>query len=191
MSRFVRDRRVMTKSRYRFRLTLGIPLVVICFTLAAGFFPLGMIESTLGRYERPIDLKPFLTDLKVVALLIAFVATGIAVAISRHILEPVEQMIGGLRELRPDSESGELQTADDEITSLSNLYNQTFVPLKGYLRSADLFMQMNEGIISLNTDKTVAFLNAPVEKLLEIKREDYLGKSYTDLFPMGVFPSLK
>ena len=173
----------MTKTRYRFRLMLGIPLVVICFTLAAGFLPLGMIESTLGRYERPIDLKPLLTDLKLVALVIAFVAAGIALAIARYILEPVEQMIGGMRELRPASESGELQTDDDEITSLSNLYNQTFVPLKGYLRSADLFMQMNEGIISLNADKTVAFLNAPVEQLLEIKREDYLGKSYRDLFP--------
>ena len=173
----------MTKTRYRFRLMLGIPLVVICFTLAAGFLPLGMIESTLERYERPIELKPLLTNLKVVALIIAFVAAGIALAIARYILEPVEQMIGGMRELRPASQTGELQTADDEITSLSNLYNQTFIPLKGYLRSADLFMQMNEGIISLNADKSVAFLNAPVEKLLEIEREDYLGKSYRDLFP--------
>ncbi len=74
MSRFVRDRPVMTKSRYRFRLMLGIPLVVICFTLAAGFLPLGMIESTLGRYERPIELKPLLMNLKVVALFLAFVA---------------------------------------------------------------------------------------------------------------------
>ena len=173
----------MTKTRYRFRLMLGIPLVVICFTLAAGFLPLGMIESTLERYERPIELKPLLTNLKVVALIIAFVAAGIALAIARYILEPVEQMIGGMRELRPAGASDELQTSDDEITSLSNLYNQTFVPLKGYLRSADLFMQMSEGIVSLNADKTVAFLNAPVEQLLEIRREDYLGRSYTDLFP--------
>jgi nitrogen-specific signal transduction histidine kinase len=65
---------------------------------------------------------------------------------------------------------------------LSNLYNQTFVPLKGYLKSADLFMQMSEGIISLNSDRTVAFLNAPIEQLLDIKRETYLGKAYTELF---------
>ncbi len=67
------------------------------------------------------------------------------------------------------------------------------MPLKGYLKSADLFMQMSEGIISLNSDRTVAFLNAPVEQLLDIKREEYLGKTYTELFvgSTGNFQILK
>ena len=161
---------------------LGIPLVVICFTLAAGFLPLGMIEYMSGL-DRPVDMTALLNGLKVAVLLITLLATGVALAIARYIIGPIEQIIGEMRQLSPESDSAIPQTSDDEITSLSNLYNRTFVPLKGYLRSADLFMQMSEGIISVNADQTVAFLNAPVERLLSIEREEYLGRSYTDLFP--------
>ena len=161
---------------------LGIPLVVICFTLAAGFLPLGMIEYMTGE-DRPAEITSLLNNLKVAVLLITLVATGVALAISRYIIRPVEEMIGQIRQINPDRYDDDVQTADDEIASLANLYNRTFVPLKGYLRSADLFMQMSEGIISVNADHTVAFLNAPVEQLLAIDREEYLGKSYEDLFP--------
>ena len=172
---------------------LGIPLVVACFTLAAGFLPIGMIEAGIVRIDSPDDLRPLIMTLKVAVLLIALVASATALAISRYIVGPLEQMIGEIRDLRQDPASEDVLTADDEITSLSNLYNQTFVPLKGYLKSADLFMQMSEGIISLNSDRTVAFLNAPVEQLLDIKREEYLGKTYTELFvgSTGNFQILK
>ena len=161
---------------------LGIPLVVACFTLAAGFLPIGMIETGLVRIDGADSLKPMIINLKIAVLLIALVASATALAISRYIVGPLEQMIGEIRELRQDPASDDEQTADDEITSLSNLYNQTFVPLKGYLKSADLFMQMSEGIISLNSDRKVAFINSPVEQMLDIKREEYLGKEYTELF---------
>ena len=161
---------------------LGIPLVVACFTLAAGFLPIGMIEAGLVRVDGADDLKPLIITLKIAVLLIALVASATALAISRYIVGPLEQMIGEIRELRQDPASDDVPTADDEITSLSNLYNQTFVPLKGYLKSADLFMQMSEGIISLNSDRKVAFINSPVEQMLDIKREEYLGKVYTELF---------
>ena len=173
----------MTKSKYRFRLILAIPIVVACFTLAAGFLPLNLIESEIASLRGGEELAPLLVNLKIVALFIALIASGLAFAISRYIIAPVEEIIGGMRELNPNVSSQDTRMDDDEITSLSNLYNQTFVPLKGYLRSADLFMQMSEGIISLNADKTVAFLNSPVEQLLDVRRDDYRGKSYTELFP--------
>ena len=173
----------MTKSRYRFRLILGIPVVVACFTLAAGFLPLNILDSEIGLINGGEELAPLLINLKIAMLFIALVASGIAFAISRYIIAPVEEIIGTMRELNPNPSAEDMQMANDEITSLSNLYNQTFVPLKGYLRSADLFMQMSEGIISLNKDRSVAFLNSPIEELLDIRKEDYLGKSYIELFP--------
>ncbi len=172
----------MTKSRYRFRLILGIPVVVACFTLAAGFLPLNVLDSEIGRINGGEQLAPLLINLKIAALFIALLASAIAFAISRYIIAPVEEIIGRMRELNPTPSAEDTAMDDDEITSLSNLYNQTFVPLKGYLRSADLFMQMSEGIVSVNADRSVAFLNSPVEKLLDIRKEDYLGKSYTQLF---------
>src|SRR6266852_3882291 len=106
--------------KYRFRLVIGLPLVVICFTVAAGSFPNGMIDYNLTRVERPFDLKPLLLSLKITVLA---------------------------------------------------------------LTTADLFLQMTEGMVSLNADGKVAFLNAHMERLLGIQRLRYIGKHYADIFP--------
>ncbi len=81
---------------------LGIPLVVACFTLAAGFLPIGMIEAGIVRIDSPDDLRPLIMTLKVAVLLIALVASATALAISRYIVGPLEQMIGEIRDLRQD-----------------------------------------------------------------------------------------
>src|SRR5882724_5396252 len=172
--------------KYRFRLRIGLPLVVICFTLAAGLFPLGMLDYNLTRVDRPIELRSVILNLRVAVLAITFVATTLAVLISLHILRPVERIIKEMEDLaeKPGPEDNDDDGGKgDEIDRLSRLYNQTFVPMKGYLTTADLFLQMSEGIISLNADGKIAFLNAPIERLMGIERQQYAGRHYDELFP--------
>jgi PAS domain S-box-containing protein len=170
--------------QYRFRLTIGLPLVVICFTLAAGFLPIGMLDYSLSRVDRPIDLRPLILDLRIAVLLISLVASVLAVLISRHIVRPVERIIAEMEGFSgpPEREGSTDKSTDDEIDKLSKLYNQTFVPMKGYLTTSDLFLQMSEGIVSMNADGKIVFLNAPMERLLGIERQDYTGRHYSDLF---------
>src|SRR6267142_2668035 len=170
--------------KYRFRLRIGLPLVVICFTLAAGLFPLGMLDYNLTRVDRPIELRSVIVDLRVAVLAITVVATTLAVLISLHILRPVERMIKEMEDLadKPGGEDNGEGTGD-EIDRLSRLYNQTFVPMRSYLTTADLFLQMSEGIVSVNAEGKIAFLNAPVERLLGIERHAYMGSHYQSLFP--------
>ena len=154
--------------RYRFRLTIGLPLVVVCFTLAAGFLPLGMIAYSLGRVERPFDLRNLIFNLRITVLAIAAVAAVLSVMMSRYIVRPIEKIIQGMEEMaagkRNESNGGrqENRQTNDEIDRLSKLYKETFVPMKGYLTTADLFLQMSVGIVSLDADGKVAFLNAPL-----------------------------
>ena len=176
--------------KYRFRLVIGLPLVVICFTVAAGYFPIGMIDYYLTRVERPFELKPLLLSLKITVLVITLVATALAIMISMYIVRPVERIIQEMESLAGESENKgsngddqkEPQT-DDEIDRLSRLYKETFVPMKGYLTTADLFLQMTEGMVSLSADGKVVFLNAQIERLLGIQRQRYIGKHYADIFP--------
>src|SRR5947209_12819694 len=162
---------------YRLRLTVGLPLVVVCFTLAAGFLPLGMIAYSLGRVERPFDLRNLILNLRVTVLVIAIVATVLSVMVSRYIVGPIEKLIEEMEAVaaRNRNESNgdrqENRQTNDEIDRLSRLYKETFVPMKGYLTTADLFLQMSEGIVSLDHEGKVAFLNAPMERLLGISRE--------------------
>src|SRR5438552_3894377 len=135
--------------RYRFRLVIGLPLFVICFTLAAGFFPLGTLDSM----PLPVDVHSQILNLKVAVLFISVVAALLAVMISRYIVKPIEAIIKEMEELSGRPEPGtpgcDLRM-DDEIDRLSKLYQQTLVPMKGYLTTADLFLQMSEGIVILN-----------------------------------------
>src|SRR5215467_7338844 len=85
--------------RYRFRLTIGLPLVVICFTLAAGFLPVGMIDYNLGRVGRPFDLKNLLFNLKLTVLGITLVAAVLSVLMSGYIVRPIEKLIEEMEEL--------------------------------------------------------------------------------------------
>jgi PAS domain S-box-containing protein len=161
--------------RYRFRLKFALPIVVACFTLAAGLLPLGMIES---------EIRSQVGSLRMVVVLMAFAATALTVAITSYILEPVQRIIRELRTLSEERHVGAAASEDqNEIETLSSLYRQTLVPLKGYLTSADLFMQMSEGIIGLDRHSEIVLLNAPVEHLFGIKKEQYLGKKVADLFP--------
>src|SRR5437879_1608601 len=175
---------------YRFRLTIGLPLVVICFTLAAGFLPLGMIENSIAHLDRVFDLRNELFPLKIAVLAITAVAAVLSIMMSKYIVGPIERLSQQMEQLGPaetKEESGSggepKDRTNDEIDRLSKLYKETFVPMKGYLTTADLFLQMSEGIVSLNADGKVAFLNAPMERLLGISREKYIGKHYLDLFP--------
>jgi PAS domain S-box-containing protein len=177
--------------KYRFRLVIGLPIVVICFTVAAGYFPIGMIDYYLTRVERPFELRPLLLSLKITVLGITLVATALAIMISMYIVRPVERIIQEMENLAGEAgnktsngdDQKEEPRTDDEIDRLSRLYKETFVPMKGYLTTADLFLQMTEGMVSLNVDGKVAFLNAHMEKLLGIQRQRYIGKHYADIFP--------
>jgi PAS domain S-box-containing protein len=175
--------------RYRFRLTIGLPLVAICFTLAAGFLPLGLIDYNLGRVERPFDLRNLIFDLKIAVLGISIVAAVLSVMMSSYIVRPIERLMNEMEAIGASKRDGSGSDqpgdgkTDDEIDRLSKLYKETFVPMKGYLTTSDLFLRMSEGIVSLTADGKVAFLNAPMERLLGISSEKYIGKHYLDLFP--------
>ena len=173
---------------YRFRLTIGLPMVIVCFTLAAGFLPLGMIDYSIAHVERVFEVRNLVFHLKLVELVIAAAAAILSIMMARYIVRPIEKLTQEIENLGPVSAqaggaNGATSRTDDEIDRLSKLYKETFVPMKGYLTTADLFLQMSEGIVSLNADGKVAFLNAPIERLLGISREKYVGKHYLDLFP--------
>ncbi len=173
-----------SKGKYRFRLVLALPLVVVCFTLAAGFLPLGMFDVNLARTKSLEELRSLILNLKIVVLIITVMAACIAVSIALYIVRPLERMIGEMSEVAgtANDETNERQT-NDEIDRLAQLYNQTFVPMKGYLTTADLFLQMTVAIMSLDAEGKVVFLNDPVERLFAIERARYTGRPYEEIFP--------
>lgn len=179
------DRNMATPGRYNFRLLVGLPIVVICFTLAAGLFPLGFIQSNSSS---GIQLNPrfSLTDMRLIVVLVSALASVLAVMISLYIVRPVEDVIRGMEDLArrhgQTEANGGLETAN-EIDRLSKLYSKTIVPVRGYLDTADLLLQVSEGMIGLDASGKVTFMNASVERVLGVSRSQYTGKLYQELLP--------
>jgi PAS domain S-box-containing protein len=149
--------------------------------LAAGLLPLGMLPNA----QITPEVRSRIVDLKVVVLLITLVATTLAILIARYITIPVEAIIKEMEELNARQDPGDSvePRTSDEIDRLAKLYQRTFVPMKGYLTTADLFLQMTEGILSLNADGKIAFLNTPAERLFGVDRQRYAGRHYEELLP--------
>jgi two-component system sensor histidine kinase PilS (NtrC family) len=175
-----------TAKGYRFRLMLGLPVMVMCFTLAAGFLPLGFLTVTMRDVSHTSDLLAVLPNLRISVLLITLAATSLAFAIATYIVRPIEQITQEITELAAQQQLNiSSVNSSDEIQALSQIYTQAVTPLKGILNSTDLLMQMSEGIIGLNRSGQVLFINSHMESLLGIDRRAYVGRPYSDVFPNG------
>jgi PAS domain S-box-containing protein len=172
-----------TARSYRFRLMIALPVMVMCFTLAAGFFPLGILSGTLKDINPETDVSAVLQNLRIAVLFITLAATSLAIAIASYIVRPIEQITQEIAELTQHGmPSGD---TSNEIEALSRIYSQAVVPLRGLLNSSELLMQMSEGIVGLNRAGQIQILNSPVEILFGVSRQDYIGKYYSELFPNG------
>lgn len=177
-----------TPRGYRFRLMLGLPVMVLCFTLAAGFLSIGILKSAIHDVEIPADLASKLSgsvqNMQITVLLIALAATSLTVAIAAYIVRPIELIIRDITELAEQRDVSLLEgDTSNEIEALTRIYRQAVTPLKGMLSSSDLLMQMSEGVVGLNRAGQIQMINAPVEALFGIERRMYIGKHYSEIFP--------
>jgi PAS domain S-box-containing protein len=162
---------------------IALPVMVMCFTLAAGFLPLGILSSALKELPNAGELTPVIVNLRIAVLFITLAATSLAVAIASYIVRPIEQITQEIAELTHHGlPSGD---TSNEIEALSRIYSQAVVPLRGMLSSSELLMQMSEGVIGLNRGGQIQVLNNPVEVLFGVNREAYMGRSFMELFPNG------
>jgi len=81
-----------TAKAYRLRLVIGLPVMVLCFTLATGFLPIGMLRSTLKDISPSNELTGVFQNLQISVLLIALAATSLAAAIAYYIVRPIEHI---------------------------------------------------------------------------------------------------
>ena len=127
--------------RYKFRLVIALPLFVICFTLAAGFYPLGKLDAMPLSFE----VHSAILSLKVAVLFISVVAAMLAVMISRYIVKPIETIIKQMEELsvQPEREAaGEQRQAEPDpyVAFLARLHEVT---ADASLTAADIAVRLD------------------------------------------------
>lgn len=162
---------------------------------------LGFAEyQQLKKLKRPIHITHFIT-LAIVALLIIFSATWFGFYLARTITIPIQALAEGTHRIA----NGDLnftidKVADDEVGTLVNAFNKMTHDLRigkeelehsaRELRATNseaeqkrrymeiVLKNISAGVISLNANGLITTINKSAEKMLGIKSEKILYKSY-------------
>jgi two-component system nitrogen regulation sensor histidine kinase NtrY len=146
----------------------------------------------LKMLRRPIRLSHFIT-LAIVALLIIFGATWLGFYLAKTITTPIQALAEGTHRITDGDLNFTIdQIADDEVGTLVDAFNKMTRDLrigKGALGRYTRELQkrrymetvlenISAGVISLNANGLITTINKSAEKLLGLKSEEILNKSY-------------
>ena len=139
--------------------------------------PLTFIDQEL----RTIELK-----IGGVGLMVALLAAGISLMVSRRISRPLEQMKRAAEAIAKGEWKEKLSVASDsvEISALSNALNQMALQLEDRIEtithqrneSEAVLSSMVEGVLAVDADEKVIRLNKAAGKLLEITPGEVEGR---------------
>ena len=153
--------------------------------------------------KQPIQSYYYIT-LTVVGLLVVFCAVWLGFYLAKSITIPIMRMAEGTRRVAEGDLSFALDVqADDEIGSLVSAFNKMTADLRISREQLELSAQMlrkqnleieerrrymeivlknvSAGVITLDYKGTITTFNTAAEKMLALKSEEILNKSYRDL----------
>jgi len=167
------------------------------------------ISRGFGEYQqikllkKPIQITYYIT-LSIVALLVVFCAIWFGFYLAKTITIPIMELAEGTRRVAEGDLSFSIGiVGDDEIGSLVESFNKMTHDLRigrdqlefstRMLREQNIEIEerrqymeivlknVSAGVITLDANGIITTINTSAEKMLHLKSEDILNKSYTDL----------
>jgi len=138
--------------------------------------PLTAVKSALYRVRMKVALG---------AVVLAFLAAGVSLWISKRISRPMEQMRKGAERFAQGDFGFQLvEPPIKEMACLARALNKTAIELKEHIdqitkQSNDyqnVLSSMREGLIAVNRDQIVLHLNPAAEKMFGTSQEDSPGR---------------
>jgi len=163
------------------------------------------VENIKEAYENYLMLESWKVPIKINYLLIlgffttivVFMALWVALRISRGITDPIQNLAQATEKVAIGNLDIKVETnRDDEIGILINSFNNMVEKIKdseeklksAYHKSEEqrLYMEnilgnINSGVIMLDTYGNISMINEAACSILNIKSEEFIGKSYKDL----------
>ncbi|MFH2047481.1 MAG: ATP-binding protein [Pseudomonadota bacterium] len=155
--------------------------------------------------KKPIQISYYIL-LSIVALLVLFCAIWFGFYLAKSITIPIMELVEGTRRVAEGDLGFTLDVAsDDEIGSLVDSFNKMTKDLRNGREQLELsakklelqnieieekrqYMEIvlknvSTGVITLDSKGMVTTINKSAEKMLNLKQDETLGKSYKDLLP--------
>jgi two-component system nitrogen regulation sensor histidine kinase NtrY len=153
--------------------------------------------------KKPIQITYYIT-LSIVALLVVFCAIWFGFSLAKTITIPIMQLAEGTRKVAEGDLSFRIElVADDEIGSLVDSFNtmtkdlrigrdqlelsarklrQQNVEIEERRQYMEIVLRnVSAGVVTLDANGIIATMNKSAEKMLNLKSEDIINKSYQEL----------
>ena len=168
-----------------------------------GTVHVGMTEAPLHR-----EVNAILRRLILLIVLVLLLGSGLAVMIARAITKPVKELVRATREVADGNYDVSIDVrSTDEIGVLAGSFRQMLSKRKEVLAAlqasekklGDITASLGEGVIVIDGDGMVTFMNPEAERLLGWTSEDLIGRDLHALthhhrpdgapYPIGECPS--
>ncbi|HQG30486.1 MAG TPA: ATP-binding protein [Deltaproteobacteria bacterium] len=168
---------------------------------------LGIIRGTFTDYIQSLRVKgPIKTNyiiiLSSITLLVLFSAVWFGINISKGLLNPIEKLVEGTQRISRGDLSFSIDVqSNDELGLLVQDFNKMVSDLtesrkqleKAYTDLANrnryiltMLNNISTGVITLQPDDTVVYLNPAASEMLAITQESAHGKKYDEIFRDGL-----
>jgi two-component system nitrogen regulation sensor histidine kinase NtrY len=143
----------------------------------------------LESWKVPIKIKYLLT-IGFLTLIVVFMALWVALRISQGITGPIQNLAQATEQVAAGNLNIKVElNRDDEIGYLVNSFNDMVRKLKegkeklqsAYLYIKNILDNINSGVIMLDTSGNISMINGAACRILNVKPEDVVNKSYKEL----------
>ena len=168
-------------------------------------------HKQLRMVKHPIR-SSYLATLSLVTLLIIFFATWFGLFLAKGITDPIQKLAEGTQKIIKGNLDFQIgKTSEDEFGTLVDSFNQMTQDLKSSKNQVErahaelsksnieieqrrrymeiVLRDVGAGVISLDGDGKVRTINKSAEKILGIKAEEILGKTYKEILPAEHLPA--
>jgi two-component system phosphate regulon sensor histidine kinase PhoR len=179
-----------TGSSQRFSYTLGQEMAYVAIPVEHNDTILGVVRTSLPLTSINRALTAIYWRIALAGVVVALLAAGISVVISRRISRPLEQIKRGAERFAQGDLSHKLPDVDSqEIAALAVTMNQMAAQLDERIRTAvqernereAMLSSMVEGVLAVDCDQRVLSLNPACGRLFGVDARECQGRSLQEI----------
>lgn len=179
-----------TGKSIRFSRTLNQKMMYVAIPLVKDKIRLSVLRVSIPVTSIDIALEGIQEKIILGGLLIALIATGVSLYISRRITKPIEEMKQGAERFAEGHLSHRLvEPPAEELSRLAEAMNQMAFQLDGRIKTVinqrnelkTILSSMIEGVLAVDMDERMMSINHAAIKILEIDSENIQGKGVQEI----------
>lgn len=179
------------------RLIVLLPLLLMLFTVAVGFWTIYLTAGSLG-FHPPVRILGDVQAIRKTVFLVVGVGGGVALllgmAVAHSINRPIRQLLRRVEALLPFTAGGPPERKINELAELSNTLNHLLLSFEKFATRSGILEHLPEGLITISASGEILSANSEARRILGLGPEEAMGMNLSAFLPSGeseILPSLR